>query len=348
MLETVPLRQRWLMLRLPLHIRLRRGTSPAPRGSLALAKALLRERYQIDPETVQPLAGWRKAQAFGFDSPDGPRVLRLRSDPDPASSEKDRLAAARYASARLPIPRVLEVGGLSQGGCFCVTERAPGVAIGYQDPVASPALAGAIVEALLEVHLAAIPRTARPGEWGSLGPDRGFESWPEFVRWRVARDRRGWERLLEGPLARLLTRQITELLPFLPDVRRLVHGDFGMDNLIARDSHVTGVIDWERSLYGDFVYDIAYLDFWGSGSGFAGRCRERFAGTGLDLSHYEERIQCYQAIIGLSSLVTTLKLGIASSYVWTKSRLGEKVDALRTAERRPPRAVPGTGRPARR
>ena len=38
----------------------------------------------------------------------------------------------------------------------------------------------------------------------------------------------------------------------------LVHGDFRMGNILARNSHLTGVLDWELAHLGDYHEDLAY------------------------------------------------------------------------------------------
>lgn len=42
----------------------------------------------------------------------------------------------------------------------------------------------------------------------------------------------------------------------------LLHGDFRPKNILWNGSHVSGIIDWEHSFYGDSYYDIAILFYY--------------------------------------------------------------------------------------
>ena len=61
-------------------------------------------------------------------------------------------------------------------------------------------------------------------------------------------------------------------------------------------------------MYGDFLYDIAWLVFWSpwypawQGIDFWEEAVRHFEAIGLDVPHVEERLRCYQIHIGLDSL----------------------------------------------
>jgi hygromycin-B 4-O-kinase len=61
---------------------------------------------------------------------------------------------------------------------------------------------------------------------------------------------------------------------------------------LAAVGRITAVLDWLDAQYGDFLYDVAWLDFWSSGFAFPERC----------VAHYAERILCYQRSIALNVL----------------------------------------------
>ena len=41
--------------------------------------------------------------------------------------------------------------------------------------------------------------------------------------------------------------------------RSLVHGDYGLNNLLIEDERVTGILDWEHSHVGNPSYDLGYF-----------------------------------------------------------------------------------------
>ncbi|WP_439897592.1 phosphotransferase, partial [Escherichia coli] len=53
-----------------------------------------------------------------------------------------------------------------------------------------------------------------------------------------------------------------ELARHCPNVRALVHADFGSNNVLTDGHRITGVIDWSEAMYGDPLYDIANILFW--------------------------------------------------------------------------------------
>jgi aminoglycoside phosphotransferase (APT) family kinase protein len=49
---------------------------------------------------------------------------------------------------------------------------------------------------------------------------------------------------------------------FRPDERHVIHGDLVNRNVLGLNSKVTAVIDWGNALYGDWLYDAAWLICW--------------------------------------------------------------------------------------
>ncbi|MEM9778260.1 MAG: phosphotransferase, partial [Chloroflexota bacterium] len=84
--------------------------------------------------------------------------------------------------------------------------------------------------------------------------------------------------------------------------RYLIHGDYDYSNVLAENRKVTAVLDWEQVRYGDFVYDIAYLDFYRSSVDLASRFREFYAENGMNLTHFDERFACYTIWMGLTGM----------------------------------------------
>jgi hygromycin-B 4-O-kinase len=64
-----------------------------------------------------------------------------------------------------------------------------------------------------------------------------------------------------GPFERGYAR-LAELADGLPDERRVIHGDLLNRNVLVQAPRITAVIDWGNALYGDWLYDAAWLIFW--------------------------------------------------------------------------------------
>jgi hygromycin-B 4-O-kinase len=111
------------------------------------------------------------------------------------------------------------------------------------------------------------------------------------------------------------------LLDFCPEERRLVHGNYGFGNLLLADGQVTAVLDWINAQYGDFLYDIAWLDFWAPAVQFGERFAAHYAAQGRAVPAYAERVRCYEYHIGLGALRFFAKAGQHPEYIGTRDRL---------------------------
>jgi hygromycin-B 4-O-kinase len=112
---------------------------------------------------------------------------------------------------------------------------------------------------------------------------------------------------------------MTAHVPACPEERHLVHADLLHDNVLVADGRVSGIFDWGCSLYGDFLYDIAWLSFcsplfpaWRCVD-YAAEARFHYAAIGLRVPDFAARLRCYELHIGLA----------AQAYNAFKGRWGE-------------------------
>jgi hygromycin-B 4-O-kinase len=154
------------------------------------------------------------------------------------------------------------------------------------------------------------------GLWGADGRGR-YSSWREALL-DIAVDRPanrtyGWRRQLAAwPTAEeafaIGFAQLERSLEVCPNERHLVHSDLLNFNLLVDHDRVTGAIDWGSALYGDFVWDIAWLTFWQPwypawrDVDIARFAREHYSAIGLDVPDFEARLRCYELAIGLDGM----------------------------------------------
>jgi hygromycin-B 4-O-kinase len=275
-------------------------------------QAFLASHFGAEVTDVNSIGHGEWSRAFAFRQGGADYILRLSaSDEDFA---KDRVAA-RYATPALPIPAVLDMGR-AQGGFYAISERACG---GYLDDLNEadcrhtlPSLFAAMDAA----RTSDISDTSGYGEWGADA--RGaFPSW-RLTLLDVESDRptdrvRGWrERLATSPTAldafERGMRSLRRLVEACPEERNLVHSDLLNFNVLVADNRITGVIDWGCAMYGDFVYDVAWLSFWSrwypqwQGIDFAAEASRHYAAIGLHVPDFNERLACYELHIALRHL----------------------------------------------
>lgn len=275
----------------------------------AQAARYLVDRFGARVRDVAPLGQGAWSRAFAYRLGDGEYVIRFSALAE--DFQKDARAAA-YATPALPIPAMHELG-TAFGGHYAIAARARG---GYLDDLDEAGMRGvlpslfAALDAMREVD---ISRTGGYGLWGGQGV-------APHPSWRAAlldagRDHpglrtHGWRSRLagsptgDGPFAAAFA-QLQALAAGLPEDRHLVHSDLLNFNVLVADSRISAVLDWGSALYGDFLYDVAWLCFWSAwypswrGIDFSQEAARHYAVTGWTVPELETRLRAYQIHIGL-------------------------------------------------
>jgi hypothetical protein len=113
--------------------------------------------------------------------------------------------------------------------------------------------------------------------------------------------------LVQGPVAELgaNTRSRLEVTTADPADAVRVLKEHGVTDLVVDGDQVTGVVDWGNSMYGDFLFDIAWFSFWKPwypawrDIDFRAEAARHFASIGLVVENFETRMRCYETYIGL-------------------------------------------------
>jgi hygromycin-B 4-O-kinase len=228
--------------------------------------------------------------------------------------EKDAFAA-RYSSAALPVPPILEWGP-ALDAFFAVAPRINGEHIDGLDEARMrrvlPSLYAAH-DAMREVDLSA---PSGFGGWRADGRTT-HRSWREYLLGffdePATRGAPNWRELLrdlptvvaafEEGYARLV-----QLVEFCPEERALFHDDLINRNVLVDGDRISAVLDWGSSKYGDFLYDIANLVFYRPwfpawrNIDFAAEARAHYAAIGLGVPQFSERLSCYCLRIALDGV----------------------------------------------
>lgn len=261
------------------------------------------------------------SQAYFFDDSEGPRVLRINSSMQEGFL-KDKFAAEHFAKDDLPIPRTYEVGEVSPGIYFSITERAQGKLLNQFNVEETDAMMAEIIRTATLIHDTP-PVGLGYGWWDPAGQGR-FANWPDAVRaMQTAPDDHKLHDVafFDQAIHDDLQGDIERLIPYCPAERSLLHGDYGFKNTLADGQKITGVIDWQSSMYGDPLYDVAWLEFWRKEQRFAEQFREYYASMNREMKHFNERIRCYSLLTALSSMAFFAKSGQPDKYDFSKQRL---------------------------
>jgi hygromycin-B 4-O-kinase len=284
------------------------GTQPV--GEV-MASRFVADRFGEAAESLEFLGRGEWSSCFAFRHAGTEKVIRFGSHIE--DFEKDRIAGS-YGNELLPVPQVEEIGD-AFGGHYAISERAFGTHLNDLSPEGWQTVLPQLFAVLDQVRGVDLSATEGFGVWNSQGAAPNH-SWREFLvsAGEDARGRRifGWrERLKEsptgdGPFLEAL-RRLEQLAGSCPEVRYLVHSDLLQSNVLVDRGRITGVLDWGCSLYGDFLYDHAWLAFNAplfsgtEGIDFVAETKDHFESIGFATDDIEERIRCYQIHIGLDA-----------------------------------------------
>jgi hygromycin-B 4-O-kinase len=270
------------------------------------------------------------SQAFSLRCGDADYIARFSAvDEDFA---KDRLAAA-FAAPDLPIPPIIAMGRAFDG-FYAISRRALGEFIDDLDATRMRAVLPALFAALDAARTADLCNTVGFGGWGADG-NGGCASWRAYLL-DVTNDPptsriHGWRQRVDalpersGPFDEAVAR-LKALVNACPEERHLIHSDLLHYNVLVEGDHLSAVFDWGCSLYGDFLYDVAWLTFWApwyrgwDGIDFRGAAAQHYAAIGLDVPNFDARLRCYEVHIGLGSLAYMAFRDNWEHFAWTAER----------------------------
>lgn len=299
-----------------------------PSMTAADVAMFLQRQFGAPVKGLRPLTGGNVAEVYQFSVNGRDYVVRFAA-PEFAAFEQEAFIADRYASPLVPIPRIAAIGQTGDRS-YAISEAAPGEHIDALLPAETAALSASLFDVLDAIHAA---DTSNTTGWGWIGRDGNglSSSWgahigaivdpshdhPYYGTWASVFGATALELADIKPLAQALT----DLLPVCPEQRTLLHGDFGFTNVLVADGRITAVLDWANALYGDPLYDLAWLDFWGAGVNYAQTGRSRSAARGEDLTGFADRLACYQAYVALDAMRFFAKRDDASGLDFVRNRV---------------------------
>lgn len=222
------------------------------------AEAFVRARFGARATTPVPLGAgwWSRAYAFTLDG----REVVIRFGKYVEDFRKDEVAGRLVA----PAPRVLEIGE-APDGYYCLSERAYGTHLDDLDEAGMRRALPALLATLDELS-----RVQPPGR--GYGPFDGtgtapHASWAEALLAVNEENPRtpGWHARLTPAAAQAFAEgyaALREAAAGLPDVRRILHCDLLHHNVLVDAPRITALLDWGCAMYGDPLYDLAWLAYW--------------------------------------------------------------------------------------
>lgn len=281
------------------------------------AQRFVADRYGACAGRVTLLGAgeWSRAYAFALDG--RPAVIRFGAHGEDFAKDATMAAAS---SAALPIPEFIDMGP-APGGYFAVSVRANGVALEDLDEPAMRAALPPLFAALDAMRDLTPPTNGGYGLWPAGGPGP-TDTWASaLLSIDDDRDRTpGWrDRLATSRAGEAAFRagyaKLAELVDRLPNERHVIHGDLLNRNVLVDDVRISAVLDWGNALYGDHLYDTAWLLYWWpwlaqwAGIDIRAELDAHWRTTGDPPLDTDRRLRVYQLHIGLDALAYTAFVG---------------------------------------
>jgi hygromycin-B 4-O-kinase len=287
-------------------------------------QSFLDEKFSKNILNLMYIKGGESSQAFSFEQEDKEYILRVNRH-DAKGFNKDKYAHEHFSSEGILIPEIIEIGQMSNGNHYAISEKAQGKTIAEYSAEETESQVPTMLNVLDEIHAIDVSKTTGYGYWN---PDStgDFNSWNETILAVATDPWRKWDELfanrsMEKDLYDILNAKLKELIEFCPEDKSLIHGDYGWENLLSDGKKVTGVIDWSESRYGDFIYDVAWMTFWPSPYNYGIAFDKHFEEKKVDIPNYKKRILCYQVYIALNSLGFYAYSNQKEKYQWAKDRI---------------------------
>ena len=287
---------------------------------LETLRAFLRSQFDARADEVTMIGAGMFAQAYTFVVDGRAYVMRVNAWLD--DFQKDVFAREHFASASLPIPKVVCVAQFDATRYCCITERCASRTLRDNDNADDLPVVPSLFDTLDAIHRIDVSPSRGWGLADANGNGR-FDSWSESLLtlfnhkfdydWTTIKRQPFFDKGLFDEIFQAMR----QLLSYCPIDRCLIHRDYGFDNVVADGSRVTGVLDWAEFGYGDFLYDVAYLDFFSQNIPYGDLWRARSKSI---IPHFEERMRCYMLYNGLHDMAIAATVGNERSYIRGRER----------------------------
>lgn len=283
----------------------------------------LADKLEINSEELHLLQDGNLSDAYSYTKNDKKFVVRVTNEAE--SYQKDRYAHEVFKNSRLQVPEIVKIGELKDSLFYSISEYLKGESSDSFSQERIDELLPVIWESFSTIYTQNIEATSGFGYLEPISKSGESSSWNEFIAGyadkRTAADWRalGTEVGINTSLVDSFLRQLAENAEYIPEDRRLIHGDLGFDNLLIHDSSVSGVIDWAQMSYGDWYYDFATMDFWWPGRfGDARQFGEKY---GLEISNLDQRKAAYWARRALSTMNFAVNYQNQETLTWLQKNL---------------------------
>ncbi|GAB6926129.1 hypothetical protein JCM10914A_01120 [Paenibacillus sp. JCM 10914] len=298
-----------------------------PEMTMEQAVNVLNHVEQGQAVNITPIEMGELSKVFHYDVQGESYVIHFKNDL--SSLEKEQFVHNRFAPYGLPIPQVHQVGRY-ENLCYAIKDKVSGSPIATLEPQEIKRLVPRILDQVIRmIHIPLEDSPAGYG-WISQKGEATHHTWEDYLLTTFDEEQEGFyygwtdlynEGILEKAFFQDMYQRMLELLPFIPQERYLVHGDYHLGNMLAHNENVTGIVDWEMAMYGDYLFDIAVMDIWYPMLQLPKQIQVTLNQSGIQTTDFDKRLRCYQLFKGLDGLRFYAKQEHEPSYQFMKNRM---------------------------
>ena len=275
--------------------------------------------------------------AYSFESNNIPYVLRIGTSLK--AFDKDDFAYINFSNNLNNIPKVLEKGKINDK-FYCITEKIAGKEISSLDTDSLKKVLPSIMENHLKIIQINTDKFSNFGYINLLTYKGNSLSWHDFITkidvWLKTIliptnvKYQDWDKLFDKkdfdkPFFDKCYQELIKLAKFLPEKKFIVHGDFGNSNMLCENNKVTGIIDWAEFMVGDFLYDLAYMDYYNDKISYKDEFKAFYIKNNINISFYDERIRCYQIYMTLLSMFIYFNRNMEKEFIEELDMMKNKI-----------------------
>jgi hygromycin-B 4-O-kinase len=185
-----------------------------------------------------------------------------RSCPSDRGFLKDKYTFETLKTSEVPIPQIFSTRKYSDGKYYCISEMVEGVTPKDQYKNENFGSLSLQFEMIENIKNFKIPKEYSGYGELEIGADMRFATLESYLmNIYTSSDVFNWNELrklsfFDQSFVGYLVSKVQEFSKYSGDVREVLHGDFGNDNLFIKDGKVSGVIDWERLQFADHFLDV--------------------------------------------------------------------------------------------
>lgn len=231
-------------------------------GAAALEIACF--HFKEGVEYFERILGGNINQVYSFTHQDVSYILRL-NERENALARAQTISDLLFQGEAL-FSKVL-FSGNKNGFSYSISEKIPGVPVSKIEK--NEGLTQSIITQTAKFHKTPIDGTTGFGFVDDEG-NGSYPDWESFVDAFFSENGigsfwQGWHELfettcLERDVFTEMFKRLKKYSRFNAPHRRLVHGDLHGSNILSSQNEVTGFIDFDNMMYGDFIIDLATID----------------------------------------------------------------------------------------